>query len=132
VSGPTESDSTPSAGRPTPDDDVRAQNAAEYTALDASPEFQDLRSTYRRFVIPVTTGALAFYFAYVLLSVYAPGFMGEKLFGNINVGLVFGLLQFVMVFAITTIYVRFARNTLDPKAEKIRAAHARLDAEAGR
>jgi uncharacterized membrane protein (DUF485 family) len=56
----------------------------------------------------------------VLLASYAPGFMAIKVFGNINVGLIIGLLQFVSTFAITTIYVRYADKHLDPAAEKIR------------
>jgi uncharacterized membrane protein (DUF485 family) len=58
--------------------------------------------------------------AYVLLASYARGFMAIKVFGNINVGLIIGLLQFVSTFAITTIYVRYANKHLDPAAEKIR------------
>ena len=57
---------------------------------------------------------------YVLLASYAPAFMAIKVFGNINVGLIFGLLQFVSTFVITTLYVRYANRHLDPAAEKIR------------
>ena len=40
--------------------------------------------------------------------------------GNITVGLVMGLLQFVSTFAITTFYVRYANKNLDPDATRIR------------
>ncbi|MFD6073744.1 DUF485 domain-containing protein, partial [Amycolatopsis lurida] len=46
--------------------------------------------------------------------------MSTKLFGNITVGLVFGLLQFVSTFVITGLYVRYANRKLDPLADKIR------------
>lgn len=127
--GPTEASASPSAvtsGAHQPDP-ASARIAARYVEVDRSPEFQALRSSYRRFVIPVTLGALAFYFAYVLLAAYAPGFMSEKVTGNINVGLVFGFLQFVMVFGVTTVYVRYARTTLDPQANAIREANADLE-----
>lgn len=128
--GPTEQSASPSAAtsgvhQPDPAAD---RIAARYMEVDRSPEFQALRTSYRRFVFPVTLGALAFYFAYVLLAAYAPGFMSEKIAGNINVGLVFGFLQFVMVFGVTTIYVRYARSTLDPQANAIREANADLEA----
>jgi uncharacterized membrane protein (DUF485 family) len=42
------------------------------------------------------------------------------LFGNINVALVLGLLQFVSTFVITMLYVRYANKNLDPVAEKLR------------
>lgn len=130
--GPTESGSTPSAAAHPPDAaPAAAASADQYTAIQQSADFQELRSTYRRFVFPVTGGALAFYFTYVICAAYAPGFMSQTISGNVNVGLVFGLLQFVMVFAITTYYVKFARTVLDPAAEKVRESH-RLDQETAR
>ena len=44
--------------------------------------------------------------------------MSIKVLGNINVGLIFGLLQFVSTFAITAWYVTFADRRLDPLAEQ--------------
>jgi uncharacterized membrane protein (DUF485 family) len=47
--------------------------------------------------------------------------MSIKVWGNINVGLLLGLGQFVSTFAITTWYVSFANRQLDPLAAEIRA-----------
>jgi uncharacterized membrane protein (DUF485 family) len=85
-----------------------------------SAEFQQLRMRLRRFVFPMTALFLLWYLLYVLAADYAHGFMSTKLIGNINVGLVFGLLQFVSTFVITWLYVRYANRRLDPIAEKIR------------
>jgi uncharacterized membrane protein (DUF485 family) len=84
------------------------------------PEFQILRHRLRSFVFPMTGLFLGWYLLYVLLASYAPAFMAIKLFGNINVGLVFGLLQFVSTFLITFLYVRFADRKLDPLAFQLR------------
>jgi uncharacterized membrane protein (DUF485 family) len=72
---------------------------------------------------------LLWYLTFVLLADYAHGFMSTKLFGNITVGLVFGLLQFVSTFVITGLYVRYANRRLDPVAEKIRTE---IEEEPGR
>ncbi len=93
---------------------------ARYIAVQKSPEFQDLRRRYRRWVIPVTVVSLGWYFLYVALAAYATDFMGNKLFGNINVGLVMGLLQFVSTFGVTSAYVRYADRVLDPRSARIR------------
>lgn len=85
-----------------------------------SDEFQDLRRRYRGWVLPVTVAALLWYFSYVLLAAYAPGVMGQTVFGNINLGLVLGLAQFVTTFAITSAYVRYADRVLDPATSKLR------------
>jgi Predicted membrane protein len=99
---------------------ARSAEMADWDAVQASPEFQELRRRLRVFVAPVTGLFLAWYLLYVLLASYAAPFMSTKLIGNINVGLVFGLLQFVSTFAITFAYVRYAGNRLDPAAAAIR------------
>lgn len=106
-----------------PNSDVQPPHppGAEYLAIQASPEFQDLRRTLRRFVFPMTAFFLIWYGTYVLLGAFAHDFMATKVWGNINVGLIIGLGQFVTTFLITGLYVRFANRELDPRAEAIRA-----------
>jgi uncharacterized membrane protein (DUF485 family) len=91
-----------------------------FVEVQASPEFQELRSRLRRFVFPLTAVFLLWYFAYVLLGAFAHDFMAIKVWGDINVGIVIGLGQFVTTFLITFIYVRFADRELDPRAAAIR------------
>jgi uncharacterized membrane protein (DUF485 family) len=91
-----------------------------YRDVQVSPDFSELRRRFRRFVFPMTGLFLVWYFLYVLLAAYAPGFMSARIGGNINVALVFGLGQFVSTFAITMIYVRWADKQVDPDAEKLR------------
>ena len=91
-----------------------------YIDVERSPEFQDLRRRYRGFVLPVTGLSVLWYFLYVGLAAYATDFMGTQLFGNINIGLVLGLLQFVTTFAVTSAYVRYADRVLDPRSAAIR------------
>lgn len=100
---------------PSPPPEVR-----DWEAVQSAPEFQDLRHRFRSFVFPVTGLFLAWYLLYVLLATYAPDFMSAKVGGDITVGLIFGLLQFVSTFAITAWYVRFADRRLDPLAARLR------------
>ncbi len=97
-----------------------------YVQLQRSEEFQDLRRRFRSFVLPMTAFFLTWYFLYVLAAVFAPGFMSVRLWGAINVGLVFGLLQFVTTFAITFIYARWANREFDPRAEALGARMEQL------
>lgn len=98
-----------------------ATGTRDWQAVQAEPEFQDLRRRLRNFVFPVTGLFLAWYLVYVLLATFAPAFMATPVLGNINIGLILGLLQFVSTFAITAWYVRFADRRLDPLAGEIRA-----------
>lgn len=94
--------------------------AGEFIAAQESPEFQRLRRTLRTFVFPMTAFFLTWYGVYLVLGVFATGFMGTKVWGNINVGLILGLLQFVTTFTITGLYIRFANRRLDPEADVVR------------
>ncbi|MFD3747516.1 DUF485 domain-containing protein [Nocardia sp. NPDC058633] len=100
--------------------DRRAPSADEWLAVQASPQFQDLRNRLRRFVFPMTALFLVWYLSYLLLGAYAHDFMAQEVFGNVNVGLLLGLGQFVSTFLITGLYVRFANRELDPRAAAIR------------
>jgi uncharacterized membrane protein (DUF485 family) len=92
-----------------------------YVAVQASPEFAGLRKALRGFIFPMTAAFFIWYALYVILSAYARDFMGTKVVGNINVAIVFGLLQFVTTFLIAWLYSRFASSKLDPVADEIRA-----------
>jgi uncharacterized membrane protein (DUF485 family) len=107
-------------GHVPPPPQTAQQREDYYVTVQQSEEFQDLRRRFRGFVLPVTGGALLWYFSYVLLAAYAPGFMGRPVIGNINIGLILGLLQFVTTFAITALYIRFAERALDPASSRIR------------
>ena len=92
----------------------------EYRAAQQSPEFIELKRRFRRFAFPMTVAFLAWYLAYVLLSTYAPDFMAQEVFGNVSVGILLGLAQFVSTFAITHLYVSHANRRTDPIADEMR------------
>lgn len=95
-------------------------------AAQASPQFRSLRASHRRFVVPMTVIFLVWFLVYVILSIYAPAFMGMRVIGNVSLGIILGLLQFVTTFGITALYVVFANRSLDGQAAALRA-----DLEAG-
>ncbi len=101
-------------------DSPPAPTGAQFLETQASPEFQELRTRLRRFVFPMTAFFLLWYALYVLLGAFAHDFMATQVFGNVNVGLLIGLGQFVTTFVITGLYVRFANRELDPRATAIR------------
>jgi uncharacterized membrane protein (DUF485 family) len=105
----------------TPPPEVARSADAIYLSAAASPEFEELRSRLRRFVFPMTAFFLVWYGVYVALGAYAHDFMATPVWGNVNVGLLVGLGQFLTTFVITGLYVRFANRELDPRAAKLRA-----------
>lgn len=110
TSRPAGSSPTDSGGRDEPD----------WEAFQASPEFGRLRRAVHRFVFPTTVAFLAWYLLYVLLVAYARPFMNTKVLGNINIGLIFGLLQFASTFAIAILYSQYADRKMDPLSTELR------------
>jgi len=96
-------------------------DSSRYIAVAATSEFDELRQALRRFVFPMTAAFLIWYGLYVLLSAYARDFMSQRLFGNVNVALIFGLLQFLSTFLIAWWYASYASRKLDPLAERLKA-----------
>lgn len=92
----------------------------DFERIQRSREFVTLRSRSRRFIFPMSLLFFAWYMTYVLLAAYAHGFMSVTVFGQVNIAILLGLLQFVTTAVITASYVRFARRRLDPQAERIR------------
>ncbi len=92
----------------------------DYRAVQQSDRFQNLRKRQRSFVFPVLAACLVWYLAYVLLAMYAHGFMSTPVFGHVNVAMLLGLAQIVTTFAVTMWYVSYANRRLDPLAAEIR------------
>jgi uncharacterized membrane protein (DUF485 family) len=108
--------------RPAQDDDGYGQSHrsdAVYDRLAESADFIELRRRYRGFVFPATLAFLSWYLLYVVLSNWAHDFMSKELVGNVNVALVFGVLQFVTTFVLAWMYSRYSTTHLDPLARKL-------------
>jgi uncharacterized membrane protein (DUF485 family) len=100
--------------------DAADHGAIDYIEVEESPPFQRLKRAQRSFVFPLAIAFLVWYFAYVLLSSFAADFMAQRVTGDITVGLLLGLGQFVTTFAITMAYVAYANRRLDPQSRAIR------------
>jgi uncharacterized membrane protein (DUF485 family) len=100
-----------------------------YEELHQTAEFTELRRRFRSFVFPATAAFMGWYLLYVVMSNWATGFMNTQVFGNINVALLFGLLQFVSTFLIAWLYGRYMHKQVDPLAREL---EARYDEEISR
>jgi uncharacterized membrane protein (DUF485 family) len=115
----------PVSQQPPYDDGTRRTGAAPvdesaiYLQVQQTPDFQLLRSRFRRFVFPMTAVFLGWYLLYVIASGWARDFMSKEVIGNINVAYLFGLSQFVSTFLIAWLYERYMNRHVDPRAREI-------------
>ena len=94
--------------------------AEEFHRVQQSPEFARLKRTFPSFAFPMTAVFLVWYFAYVLASIFAKDLMMTKVAGDLTVGILFGLGQFVSTFLITWLYLRHSTRNVDPLAKALR------------
>ena len=99
--------------------DPNSKHDPVYQVLYDTAEFVELRRRFRRFVYPATVAFLLWYLLYVVLSIWATGFMSKQVVGHINVALIFGVLQFVTTFGIAWAYARYMNRQVDPLARQL-------------
>ncbi len=106
----------------------------DWDAAARSPEFKELVTQKRRFVVPATIFFLTWYFGFIVLAGVAPDFMGEKVIEGVTVGYIFALSQFIMVWVLAAAYLRRADKVFDPLAAKAakRAVQEHAGSGAGR
>ena len=95
-----------------------AEQKIDWEAIERSPEFQELVSKRKSFVLPGTIFFLAWYMGFILLVAYAEDFMSERVYEGLTVGYCLALTQFVMVLVLGLMYLKRAANVFDPLAEK--------------
>ncbi|MFM9444784.1 DUF485 domain-containing protein [Streptomyces acidiscabies] len=114
------SDPVPAVPAPREEEAGRDAMAEVYLAVQRSAAFQEVRSRYRRFVVPAGIGFFLWYVAYVIAATTAPGFMARPVVGAVNVALVAGLGQFLTTFLLAWAYARHARLRRDRAALDLR------------
>jgi uncharacterized membrane protein (DUF485 family) len=92
---------------------------AAFVAMHSDPRFVELKRRLYTFVFPMSIAFMAWYLLYVLMSAFARDLMATVLFGNVNVALVFGILQFASTFGVAVLYTMYARRNLDASATEL-------------
>jgi uncharacterized membrane protein (DUF485 family) len=101
-------------------DRLPARDHELYNRIAQESDFIELRRRYQSFAFPATIAFMVWYVTYIICNNWARDFMDTPVNGNINIALVFGLLQFVSTFLIAWLYARHAEKALDPLSTKIR------------
>ena len=95
-----------------------ADPAFNWAAIDADPRFQALHARKSRFLWGLMTFAVVYYFLLPIGAGYFTELYKTRVWGVINVGLLFALSQFVVAWAIAWIYAHRA-SQFDTMADEI-------------
>jgi uncharacterized membrane protein (DUF485 family) len=90
-----------------------------WVAIDQDPRFQELHSKKTRFLWGLMVFSIVYYFLLPIGAGYFTALFRIKLWGPINVGLVFALSQFIVAWGIALIYARRANTEFDAMASEI-------------
>jgi uncharacterized membrane protein (DUF485 family) len=100
--------------------------AIDWKAVERSPEFQELVTTRRRTIAPLTIVFLVGSLTYLVLAAFVPSVMGWQIVDGLPFAWVAALSQVALTWAITWSYMRRADHSLEP-LERRAAEAARHD-----
>ena len=103
-----------------------ATPAINWAAIDADPRFQRLHSRKTAFLMGLMIFSVAYYFLLPVGAAYFPELFKIKLWGPINVGLVFALSEFVVAWGIAFYYSHRANKEFDAMARELIADADRI------
>ena len=93
--------------------------ALNWAAIDSDPRFQELRRKKMAFLWGLMIFSVIYYFLLPIGAAYFPELFRIKVWGPVNVGILFALSQFVVAWAIAGIYAWRANREFDGMAAEI-------------
>jgi uncharacterized membrane protein (DUF485 family) len=90
-----------------------------WEAVEADPRFQALHKDKNKFLWRMMLFALVFFFLLPISTAYFQDILKVKVWGVINVGLLFALVQFVVAWVIAIIYAKRANSEFDARAKAL-------------
>ncbi len=99
-----------------------AQTSINWVAIDSDPRFQRLHSKKLAFLSGLMIFSLIYYFLLPIGAAYYPDIYRIKVYGVVNVGILFALSQFVVAWGIAFYYTAKAKDFDIMAAELVRDA----------
>ena len=95
------------------------KSAINWKAIEADPRFKQLHRDKNRFLWRLMLFALLYFFCLPIATAYFQNILKVKVWGVINVGLLFALSQFIVAWCIAAIYAKRANTEFDARAKAL-------------
>ena len=95
----------------------------DWDAVIADPRFEKLHRSKQSFLWGLMIFSTVYYFALPIGAAYFQDFFKIRVWGVLNVGLLFALSQFLVAWVLAFYYARRANTQFDALAREIAAAH---------
>lgn len=96
-----------------------SSKAINWAAIDADPRFQRLHAKKTSFLMGLMIFSVAYYFLLPIGAAYFQDIYKIKVFGPVNVGLLFALSEFIVAWTIAFYYSKKANTEFDAMAEEL-------------
>jgi uncharacterized membrane protein (DUF485 family) len=96
-----------------------ATTSVQWSEIVADPRFQVLHKKKQAFLTGLMVFSVFFYFLLPIGAAYFPSLYNIKVWGPVNVGILFALLQFVVAWGIAFYYSWRANNEFDAMAREL-------------
>lgn len=103
-----------------------AAKPINWVAVDQDPRFQELHRKKSRFLWGLMVFSIIYYFLLPIGAAYFTDLFKIKVWGPINVGLLFALSEFIVAWGIAWIYARRANGEFDSMTAEINRAAATM------
>lgn len=94
-------------------------DAVNWSELERNPEYQELRRTQRRFLIPTSIVYLVVYFGFLIVTLSAPTLFRRTLHAGLNIGFLLMTAMFVLVWVAVLVHNSVARRRWDPRIARL-------------
>lgn len=96
-----------------------AQDQPDWAAIDADPRFQTLHAKKVGVLMGLMLFSVVYYFLLPIGAAYFPEIFQVKVWGPLNVGIVFALSEFIVAWGIAYYYSRMANRVFDKMANEL-------------
>jgi len=96
-----------------------AKTEMNWAAIDADPRFQELHRKKTTFLWGLMIFSVVYYFLLPIGAAYYQDLFKIKVWGPVNVGIVFALSEFIVAWTIAGIYAQRANKEFDAMAQAI-------------
>ena len=96
-----------------------SQQEMNWAAIDADPRFQALHAKKTRFLWGLMIFSVVYYFLLPIGAAYYQDLFKIKVWGPVNVGIIFALSEFIVAWTIAGVYAVRANKQFDAMAAEI-------------
>ena len=100
-----------------------------WVAIDQDPRFQLLHAKKTRFLWGLMIFSIVYYFLLPIGAGYFSDLFKIKVWGPVNVGILFALSEFIVAWGIASIYARRANTEFDAMANEINRVAADIGSQ---